>query len=58
MDASALALSDEELARGVVRGDEDCLAAAYLRWGTRVHTLARRSLGDAREAEDVSWTAW
>lgn len=52
--ASTLALPDEELARGFVRGDEDCLAAAYLRWWTLVHTLARRSLGDAREAEDVT----
>ncbi|MGW1724129.1 sigma-70 family RNA polymerase sigma factor [Streptomyces sp. NPDC002306] len=47
-------LSDEELARGLVAGDEDCLAAAYHRWSALVHTLARRSLGDAREAEDVT----
>ncbi|MER5596198.1 sigma-70 family RNA polymerase sigma factor [Streptomyces sp. NPDC002265] len=46
--------SDEELARGLVAGDEACLAAAYHRWSGLVHTLARRSLGDAREAEDVT----
>lgn len=54
MEESARGLPDHDLARGFVRGDEDCLAAAYDRWGTLVHTLARRSLGDAREAEDVT----
>ncbi|MFD3582614.1 sigma-70 family RNA polymerase sigma factor [Streptomyces sp. NPDC058683] len=46
--------TDEELARGLVAGDEDCLEAAYHRWSALVHTLAWRSLGDAREAEDVT----
>ncbi|MFF8971770.1 sigma-70 family RNA polymerase sigma factor [Streptomyces sp. NPDC014995] len=46
--------SDEELARGLVAGDEACLTAAYRRWSALVHTLARRSLGDAKEAEDVT----
>ncbi|MYT75341.1 MULTISPECIES: sigma-70 family RNA polymerase sigma factor [unclassified Streptomyces] len=47
-------LADEELAAGLCDGQEACLEAAYHRWGTLVHTLAYRSLGDAREAEDVT----
>lgn len=34
--------------------DEGCLAAAYRRWGPLVHALAARTLGDTREAEDVT----
>ncbi|MFJ5900797.1 sigma-70 family RNA polymerase sigma factor [Streptomyces sp. NPDC093064] len=45
---------DEELARGLAAGDDDCLAAAYHRWSALVHTLAWRSLGDPKEAEDVT----
>ncbi|MGW7425327.1 RNA polymerase sigma factor [Streptomyces sp. NPDC054813] len=52
--APAESLTDEELARGLVAGDEDCLEAAYHRWSALVHTMAWRSLGDAREAEDVT----
>ncbi|KOG43727.1 sigma-70 family RNA polymerase sigma factor [Streptomyces resistomycificus] len=47
-------LTDEELARGLTSGDEACLEAAYRRWSSLVHTLAQRSLGDAKEAEDVT----
>lgn len=46
--------TDQELASGLVAGDELCLAAAYHRWARLVHTLAWRSLGDPREAEDVT----
>ncbi|MBO1330390.1 sigma-70 family RNA polymerase sigma factor [Streptomyces sp. VRA16 Mangrove soil] len=55
-------LTDEELAAGLSDGREACLEGAYRRWGTLVHTLAYRSLGDAREAEDVTqqvfFAAW
>ncbi|MFI5973273.1 sigma-70 family RNA polymerase sigma factor [Streptomyces sp. NPDC051452] len=47
-------LGDEELARGLVAGDDACLVAAYRRWSGLVHTLAARTLGDAKEAEDVT----
>jgi len=47
-------LADEELAHGLAAGDEECLEAAYHRWSSLVHTLAWRSLGDTREAEDVT----
>ncbi|MEV5607324.1 sigma-70 family RNA polymerase sigma factor [Streptomyces sp. NPDC052225] len=47
-------LADQEIAAGVKRGEQAHLEAAYRRWGTLVHTLAYRSLGDAREAEDVT----
>ncbi|MBM7172106.1 sigma-70 family RNA polymerase sigma factor [Streptomyces sp. G44] len=44
----------EALAAGLARGDEACLAAVYRQWGPRVQALARRALGDSREAEDVA----
>lgn len=47
-------LLDHEVAEGFVRGDERCLSAAYRRWGGLVLALATRTLGDSREAEDVS----
>ncbi|MEV6765122.1 sigma-70 family RNA polymerase sigma factor [Streptomyces sp. NPDC051105] len=46
--------TDDELARGLVAGAEDCLEVTYRRWSPLVHSLAWRSLGDAREAEDVT----
>ncbi|WP_237328988.1 RNA polymerase sigma factor [Streptomyces sp. CBMAI 2042] len=47
-------VESERLAAGFVRGDEDSFALVYRRWGALVHSLAARSLGDAREAEDVA----
>ncbi|MFD9466732.1 sigma-70 family RNA polymerase sigma factor [Streptomyces sp. NPDC060027] len=54
--ASAItdAIAEADLARGIIDGDEASIAAAYRRWAPLVHTLARRSLGDSREAEDVT----
>lgn len=46
--------SAAELAAGLLAGDEHAFAQVYERWGTLVHTLAARSLGDTREAEDVT----
>ncbi|MFE5632268.1 sigma-70 family RNA polymerase sigma factor [Streptomyces sp. NPDC056470] len=47
-------LSDQDVAQGFVRGEERCLTVAYHRWNGLVRTLAARTLGDPREAEDVS----
>ena len=53
-DTITEAIADADLARGIIDGDEASIAAAYRRWAPLVHTLARRSLGDSREAEDVT----
>ncbi|MFG2460373.1 RNA polymerase sigma factor [Streptomyces sp. NPDC048523] len=47
-------IDERELVEGFRNGDEACLAVVHHRWGPLVHALARRSLGDAREAEDVT----
>ncbi len=47
-------LETERLAAGLLRGDEQSFEAIYQRFGPLVHTLAARSLGDAREAEDIT----
>lgn len=45
---------DTELARRFHAGDEQAIALAYQRWASLVYTLARRSLNDERDAEDVT----
>ncbi|MFG3154327.1 sigma-70 family RNA polymerase sigma factor [Streptomyces sp. NPDC048219] len=45
---------EEELARGLLAADEHAFEAVYRRWGSLVHGMATRSLGDAHEAEDVT----
>ncbi|MFE2277403.1 sigma-70 family RNA polymerase sigma factor [Streptomyces sp. NPDC059454] len=45
---------EDELARGLLAADENAFAAVYRRWGSLVHTMATRSLGDTYEAEDVT----
>ncbi|MFE3857088.1 RNA polymerase sigma factor [Streptomyces griseorubiginosus] len=47
-------VDDSALVDGFLSGDEACLTVVHRRWGPLVHALARRSLGDAREAEDVT----
>ncbi|MFF7177028.1 sigma-70 family RNA polymerase sigma factor [Streptomyces sp. NPDC008121] len=44
----------DELASGLLRGDEEAFAAIYRQWGVLVHTMAARTLGDSKEAEDVT----
>ncbi|MGW6689106.1 RNA polymerase sigma factor [Streptomyces sp. NPDC054961] len=44
----------DHVAAGFAAGDEDCVAVVYRHWRPLVHSLARRSLGDEREAEDVT----
>lgn len=55
-------IADGEIADGLVAGDESCLAAAHRRWAPMVRSLALRSLGDMREAEDITqqvfFAAW
>ncbi|MEU3597650.1 sigma-70 family RNA polymerase sigma factor [Streptomyces sp. NPDC006798] len=45
---------EDDLVRGLLAADEIAFAAVYRRWGSLVHAMATRSLGDAHEAEDVT----
>ncbi|KYH44954.1 sigma-70 family RNA polymerase sigma factor [Branchiibius sp. NY16-3462-2] len=46
--------ADAELSARLASGDPDALAEMFQRWGTLVHTIARRALDDAHDAEDVT----
>ncbi|MER5728836.1 sigma-70 family RNA polymerase sigma factor [Streptomyces sp. NPDC002138] len=52
--ASGDAAGDARLVALFLAGDEDGMTAVYHRWRPLVHGLARRWLGDEREAEDVT----
>ncbi|MGG8405566.1 RNA polymerase sigma factor, partial [Streptomyces sp. 12297] len=49
----ARGLPQERVAAGFVAGEAACTAEVYRRWGPFVQALARRALGDDRDAEDV-----
>ncbi|MFE2887123.1 RNA polymerase sigma factor [Streptomyces sp. NPDC059272] len=55
-------IDDGALVHGFLNGDEACLDALHRRWGPLVYAHARRSTGDAREAEDITqlvfFAAW
>ncbi|WP_381560907.1 RNA polymerase sigma factor [Streptomyces eurythermus] len=48
----------DDLASRFVAGDEDGMEAVYRRWAPLVLSLARQSLGDGAEAEDVTQTVF
>ncbi|MFC6712513.1 RNA polymerase sigma factor [Branchiibius cervicis] len=54
MSAQGDSRADAELSARLVSGDPDALAEMFRRWGTLVHTIARRALEDAQDAEDVT----
>ncbi|MGA5039771.1 RNA polymerase sigma factor [Streptomyces capoamus] len=49
---------EDEMALRFAAGDEDGMEAVYRRWAPLVLSLARQSLGDGSEAEDVTQTVF
>ena len=49
---------EDDLALRFAAGDEGALEAVYRRWAPLVLSLARQSLGDGAEAEDVTQTVF
>ncbi|MER6329324.1 RNA polymerase sigma factor [Streptomyces sp. NPDC001034] len=49
---------ENDLASRFAAGDEDGMEAVYRRWAPLVLSLARQSLGDGAEAEDVTQTVF
>ncbi|GGU83850.1 RNA polymerase sigma factor [Streptomyces litmocidini] len=53
-EATGTEENDAALAGRFRAGDEDALREAYRRWAPTVYALARRSLGNTQDAEDVT----
>lgn len=54
MSAAPDVLSDQDLSAAFQAGDELALSMAYQRFGSLVHTIARRALDNDMDAEDVT----
>lgn len=46
--------SDTEVAEGIAAGSPEALRLAFERWGTLIHTIAIRALGNSHDAEEIT----